>query len=720
MINAKQLINQMCLKRFKLNLRTAALFISILFLQTTLISAATLSGTYYIDAVQGNDANNGNTEQTALKTFTKINNNTLSAGTKILLKRDAEWNQRLEIRGAGTAANWITISDYGTGENRPKISLTNDKDDIALLICDLDKTSGSPRQQNISYIEVKNLEIANTRLGIYYRSVTGTVNTGFRVQNMIFNNINCDEVMIACNTGNSIAEKNAQIIAHMNAVKGNLQTLGGNNNGGVNEYIFPAAIFVGGQTFSNQTVSGNHTTVLTEFEVSDCEFNETMASIMSVFYWPFISGGGSNIWRQIIHKVKVNNCTATGVVNGGIAFDGVNGGAIKQADGTMKPDENGWGLIQNLAVLRGSAVPGRTWPNGTTGVILSNSQKMLFNECEFSNLINQGNPDGCGFDFETNTYQVTIQNSKFLNNDGHGMLMMDGGAFGGCSEIVIQNNLFAGNIKSSDSEYDFYFSRVQDGHTDVTIKNNISFLNKTNKLNKPIALYDPTRTYIKAIDNEVYYLDASAQPITVTFAGEQYTYNATPFSVKIPVIESLNEKNNKQYTLDTDIKIVSSTSRASPTYYKISEANDFNDADWNLYTKVVDYSLSPANGLKTIYFKVKNVIGESGIAQLNIVLRLPPEKLDASMRTHVLVSPNPVSSRAKITIVKAPTLENDRVRMNESLYDVYVYTLNGLLLSQSIQKGNEFYLNFSGFPTGTLLVKVENSNETLTKLVLKK
>ena len=213
---------------------TKITFAGILFFLMAFLSDnafAAISGTYYIDATNGNDLAAGQTEVTAWKTFNKVNANLLSAGTKILLKRGEVWNQRLEIRGAGTASNWISVGAYGAGDVRPKISLTNNKDDIAILICDLDKTSGTAKKQSISYIGIKEIEIANTRLGIYYRTVMSTSNTGFRVSNVIFNNINCDEVMAACNAGTNKDLKHAEISRQVGAIKGNLQTATSNTNG---------------------------------------------------------------------------------------------------------------------------------------------------------------------------------------------------------------------------------------------------------------------------------------------------------------------------------------------------------------------------------------------------------------------------------------------------------------------------------------------------------
>jgi hypothetical protein len=494
-----------------------------------------LAGTFYIDAENGNDLSTGRSEAQAWKTFAHVNATLLAAGTKILLKKGSVWNQRIEVRGAGTVNDWISIGSYGTGAAKPKISLTNDPNDIGVLICDLDKTAGTSRSLNISYIEIKDLEISNTRLGIFYRSTTGSANTGFRVSNVTFNNINCDEVMAAINTA---ADKNAAITTQLAAVKGNLETVNGTSNGGALEYVFPAAIMIGGKTMTNQRVSGTHTTVLTEFEVKDCQFNQVTTGIISWFYWPFVSGMGADAWRQIVNKVKLTNISSTGIVNGVIAFDGVNGGGLADANGGVQPDPNGWGLIKNVNTTMGSTVPGRTWPNGTTAVIINNSQKFLFDSCEFSNMLNQGNPDGCGFDFESNNNLVTIQNTKFLNNDGHSILLMNGGQFGGNTNLTVQKNLFAGNIKSGVSTYELYWNATNDQggtHANVKLNDNILFLRKKNINNQSIRLYDVTRcTYVTAKNNTVYTLDPTGSSVTVSFLGVPYTYNVEGGSVSQP------------------------------------------------------------------------------------------------------------------------------------------------------------------------------------------
>lgn len=681
--------------------------------------AASIGGTFYIDATNGIDTNSGLSDQQAWKSFNNINKSVLLAGTKIYLKKGSEWNQRLEIRGSGIRENWIVVGAYGTSTNKPKISLTNSKDDIAVLISDIDKTSGIVKTQVNSFIEINDIEIANTRLGIYYRSVKNTENTGFTVRNVTFTNINCDEVIFACNQGTDIAVKNAEITKQLAVAKGNLLDPNGNTGGGKYEYIFPAAIFVGGKTYANQTITGNHTTVLTEFIVKDCVFDECMAGVMSVFYWPVSPGAGANAWRQVVNKVKVINCAGTGAVNGLIAFDCVNGGAIAGSDGKMQPDADGWGVLENVRVTRGASVPGRTWPNGTTGLIFSSVQNFLVNNSEFSGILNQNNPDGCGFDFETHTSNVTVQNSRFLNNDGHAMLLMNGGNHGGNSNIVIQNNLFANNLKNSTSEFEMYFSRTEDGHQNVRISNNMAFIPRLNKENKAIGFINPTRTYIQDVDNDVYYLDGSAQPATITFQGETFTFKAQPNNTRIPVIANLESKDIDLFTDTTSILLKPTVTRAVASHYQISETSGFENAEWKPYSALIPFVLSETEGTKTIYFKAKNPIGESNVSTVSVILKKKPEKKDASTRLHIKVSPNPISSKANISVIGNDNLPADKPSgLDNQVYTLTVRDITGKTIIQGLMNESVAELDFEKFKPGYYLISL--SNETIqlfTKVV---
>lgn len=76
--------------------------------------------TYYVDAVNGDDANDGTTPETAWKTLTKASSiRQLKAGGSILLKAGCVWNgEQLFIDNAiGSADAPIVIGSYGEGAN---------------------------------------------------------------------------------------------------------------------------------------------------------------------------------------------------------------------------------------------------------------------------------------------------------------------------------------------------------------------------------------------------------------------------------------------------------------------------------------------------------------------------------------------------------------------------------------------------------------------------
>jgi hypothetical protein len=57
----------------------------------------------------------------------------------------------------------------------------------------------------------------------------------------------------------------------------------------------------------------------------------------------------------------------------------------------------------------------------------------------------------------------------------------------------------------------------------------------------------------------------------------------------------------------------------APTHYMASESSDFVGATWHTYALAPPYTLSPGLGLKRVYFKVKNDIGESYVVDDTIV-----------------------------------------------------------------------------------------------------
>ena len=114
--------------------------------------------TYYVDALNGNDDNDGTTPETAWKTLTKASSiRKLTEGGKILLKTGCTWNgEQLLVNGAeGTVKNPIIIGSYGDGVE-PIINgnganwTVSTKEDLAAV-----------HIKNSQNIVIENLEITN-------------------------------------------------------------------------------------------------------------------------------------------------------------------------------------------------------------------------------------------------------------------------------------------------------------------------------------------------------------------------------------------------------------------------------------------------------------------------------------------------------------------------------------------------------------------------------
>jgi hypothetical protein len=100
-----------CLKRWALPVLFVVASI-VLFYPATAYGAGT---TYYVDAVSGNNSNNGLSPTSPWKTVSKVKSTTLLPGDRVLFKRGGVWREELSTNQSGTAGNPITFSAYGQG-----------------------------------------------------------------------------------------------------------------------------------------------------------------------------------------------------------------------------------------------------------------------------------------------------------------------------------------------------------------------------------------------------------------------------------------------------------------------------------------------------------------------------------------------------------------------------------------------------------------------------
>ncbi len=147
------------------------------------VNAEVVGTTYYVSSLDGNDNNDGLSENNAFYSLQKINDIELKPGDKVLLEAGSVFtNGFLHIKGSGSQEYPIEIDKYGEGNN-PRI----DTNGQGIWYQDYGKqldssshkfkgyVSSSILLYDVEYINIKNLEITNDSLEI--DSVYNDLNT---------------------------------------------------------------------------------------------------------------------------------------------------------------------------------------------------------------------------------------------------------------------------------------------------------------------------------------------------------------------------------------------------------------------------------------------------------------------------------------------------------------------------------------------------------------
>jgi hypothetical protein len=86
-----------------------------------LLSTYAFAATYYVDATNGNDTNDGLSTSAPWETIAKVNASNFNPGDQILFKRGQIWREQFTMPSSGSEGNPITFGAYGNG-NKPVIS----------------------------------------------------------------------------------------------------------------------------------------------------------------------------------------------------------------------------------------------------------------------------------------------------------------------------------------------------------------------------------------------------------------------------------------------------------------------------------------------------------------------------------------------------------------------------------------------------------------------
>lgn len=148
------------------------LVFSILFVSNSMLSfAADVNTYYYIDSVDGDDANSGTSPETAVKTIAGLKDLNIGAGTHFLFRNGGEYECEVTLTCEGTKDNPVVISSYGEGEKA--LLYTNNKTDIFRLF-------------DCSYVTVSDLHLkAPNGGGIWVDTLTKT-SYGIVIEDILF------------------------------------------------------------------------------------------------------------------------------------------------------------------------------------------------------------------------------------------------------------------------------------------------------------------------------------------------------------------------------------------------------------------------------------------------------------------------------------------------------------------------------------------------------
>ena len=141
--------------------------------------------TYYVDSMDGNDANDGKTPQTAWRTLSRVNHMELKPGTRILFKAGSIFNGYLAPVGNGEAGRKIVFDRYGSG---PAPIINGDGSKFAVQL------------RNMSYVELRNVEITNysavtaPRYGVLIQGGGSVSDRGGAIKGVRLFNVNVHDV----------------------------------------------------------------------------------------------------------------------------------------------------------------------------------------------------------------------------------------------------------------------------------------------------------------------------------------------------------------------------------------------------------------------------------------------------------------------------------------------------------------------------------------------
>ena len=300
---------------------------------------------------------------------------------------------------------------------------------------------------------------------------------------------------------------------------------------------------------------------------------------------------------------------------------------------------------------------------------------------------------GVGYDDSTNT--VYIHDTwDYLPHT-----MVWGGSYSGMQLLSVSIVNLQGSSTFSVASFSINNAAPSTTSTTVTLNNTVSGSTPTYYMASESSSFSGA-TWLAYSAAPSFTLSAGGGSKTVYFkvknsTAESAAVNDTIQLIAPPAVTSF-WINNGAASTSTRSVILSNTTTEPPTSYMASESSSFSGATWRPYLAAASFTLSAANGTKTVYFKVKGATGISTPVSASIVLAQLPT-----------VTSFKINSGAKSTINQTVTL-NNLATLSPTQYMASEDPNFTLATWQAYSTSPKFTLSAVG-GTKTIYFKVKNS-----------
>ena len=210
------------------------------------------------------------------------------------------------------------------------------------------------------------------------------------------------------------------------------------------EFAYSDAIFLGGHDWISDAGTNTYYTFLDGLTITNCVAENCAHGFGTAWYYPVM-------YRSRLKNLVMEDNLAINCLNGWASLINVDGGHMKRCHSVGGGGKD-------------------TWAGTTLGMIQS-SQNFLIQDCEFSYCDRAQAGDGCGFDFEGNTINVTFDGNTVHDNDASAILILS--TEGPHQNLVISNNVLYNNARDPwNSEINSEIQGSQAAHTGCSIINN--------------------------------------------------------------------------------------------------------------------------------------------------------------------------------------------------------------------------------------------------------